>query len=72
MYAKQFRSHTRWKRANSYYEYSSFYKLTTQNIFAFTQSRNALTVIMNIPQWSLFVNIGQPVDGCKKYCGVGW
>ena len=33
-----------------YYEYSSFYKLTTQNNFALTESRNALIVIMNIPR----------------------
>ena len=49
-HAKHFRSHTRQKRANSYYEYSSFCKLTTQNNFALTQSRNALIVIMNIPR----------------------
>ena len=30
------------KRANNYYEYSSFYKSTTQNKFAFTPSKNAL------------------------------
>ena len=36
------------KRANNYYEYSSFYKSTLQNMFAFTQSKNALIIIMNI------------------------
>ena len=52
IYAKEFRSHTRWKRADLYYEYSSFFKLTKQNIFAFTQTKNALIVIMimNIPR----------------------
>ena len=40
------------KRADLYYEYSSFFKLTKQNIFAFTQTKNALIVIMimNIPR----------------------
>ena len=39
-----------YQRANSYYEYSSFYKLITQNIFPLTQGRNTLIVIMNIPR----------------------
>ena len=41
-------------RYNSY-EYSSFYKSITQNKFAFTPSRNALIIIMNIPR-----SISQP------------
>ena len=49
-HAKLFRCHTKQKRANCYYEYSSFYKLTTQNNFALAQSRNALIVIMNVPK----------------------
>ena len=36
-------------RYNSY-EYSSFYKPTTQNKFAFTPSKNVLIIIMNIPR----------------------
>ena len=36
------------KHANSYYGHSLIYKLTTQNNFALTQSRNALTVISKI------------------------
>ena len=32
------------KTRHNSYEYSSFYRLTTQNKFAFTQSRNALIV----------------------------
>ena len=32
------------------YEYSSFYKPTMQNKFAFTPSKNALIIIMNIPR----------------------
>ena len=43
------------KRANNYYEYCSFYKPTTQNKFAFTPSKNALIIIMNIPR-----SISQP------------
>ena len=43
-------------RYNSY-EYSSFYKPTMQNKFAFTPSKNALIIIMNIP-----CSISQP---CK-------
>ena len=31
------------------YEYSSFYKPTMQNKFAFTPSKNVLIIIMNIP-----------------------
>ena len=38
------------ERANCYYEYFSFFKLTTQNNFALAQSRNALIVIMNVPK----------------------
>ena len=34
----------------NYYEYSSFYKPTTQNKLPFTPSRNALIIIMNIPR----------------------
>ena len=34
----------------NYYEYSSFYKPTMQNKFAFTPSKNALIIIMNIPR----------------------
>ena len=35
----------------NYYEYSSFYKPTAQNNkFAFTPSKNALIIIMNIPR----------------------
>ena len=41
-------------RYNSY-EYSSFYKPTTQNKFAFTPSKNALIIIINIPR-----SISQP------------
>ena len=37
------------------YQYSSFYKPTTQNKFAFTPSKNALIIIMNIPR-----SISQP------------
>ena len=37
------------------YEYSSFYKPTMQNKFAFTPSKNALIIIMNIPR-----SISQP------------
>ena len=36
-------------RYNSY-EYSSFYKPTMQNKFAFTPSKNTLIIIMNIPR----------------------
>ena len=36
-------------RYNSY-EYSSFYKPTMQNKFAFTPRKNALIIIMNIPR----------------------
>ena len=36
-------------RYNSY-EYSSFYKPTMQNKFAFTPSKNVLIIIMNIPR----------------------
>ena len=43
-------------RYNSY-EYSSFYIPITQNKFAFTPSKNALIIIMNIPR-----SISQP---CK-------
>ena len=39
----------------NYYEYSSFYKPTTQNKLPFTPSRNALIIIMNIPR-----SISQP------------
>ena len=41
-------------RYNSY-KYSSFYKPTMQNKFAFTPSKNALIIIMNIPR-----SISQP------------
>ena len=47
-------SHKVETRYNSY-EYSSFYKPTTQNKFAFTPSKNALIIIMNIPR-----SISQP------------
>ena len=40
--AKQVHFYTKWKRANNYYERSSFYKKTTQNKFAFTSSKSAL------------------------------
>ena len=43
------------KARYNYYEYSLFYKPTTQNKFAFTPSRNALIIIMNIPR-----SISQP------------
>ena len=39
----------------NYYEYSSFYKPTTQNKLPFTPSRNALIIIMIIPR-----SISQP------------
>ena len=42
------------KARYNYYEYSSFYKPTTQNKFAFTPSKNAL-ILMNIPR-----SISQP------------
>ena len=38
------------KECYKYYEYSSFYKPTMQNKFAFTPSKNALIVILNIPR----------------------
>ena len=34
----------------NYYEYSSFYKPTTQNKLPFTPSKNALIIIMKIPR----------------------
>ena len=34
----------------NYFEYSSFFKPTPQNKFAFTPSKNALIIIMNIPR----------------------
>ena len=43
-HAKQVAFYTKKKGANNYYEYSSFYRPTTQNKFAFTQSGNALIV----------------------------
>ena len=43
------------KARYNYYEYSSFYKPTMQNKFAFTPSKNALIIIMNIPR-----SISQP------------
>ena len=49
-HAKQFRPHSKEKRANSYFEYSSFYQPSMQNSFPLTQCRNALIVIMNIPR----------------------
>ena len=36
--------------ANSYYEFSLFYKTSTGNNFALTQGRDTLIVIMNIPR----------------------
>ena len=39
------------KARYNYYEYSSFYNPTTQNKFAFTPSKNALIIIMNIPRF---------------------
>ena len=44
IYTKQVHFYFKQKGANSCYEYSSFYKLTTQNNFALKQSRNALIV----------------------------
>ena len=41
---KQFRSHTKYKRTDSYSECSSFYMPTMQHNFAVTQSRNSLIV----------------------------
>ena len=43
------------KARYNYYEYSSFYEPTTQNKFAFTPSKNALIIIINIPH-----SISQP------------
>ena len=43
------------KARYNYFEYSSFYKPTTQNKLSFTPSKKALIVIMNIPR-----SISQP------------
>ena len=47
-------SHKVEMRYNSF-EYSSFYKPTTQNKFTFTPSKNVLIIIINIPR-----SISQP------------
>ena len=38
------------KARYNYYEYSSFYKPTTQDKLPFTPIKNALIIIMNIPR----------------------
>ena len=49
-HAKQVAFYAKKKGANNYYEYSSFYKPTTQNKLPFTPRKNALIIIMNIPR----------------------